>query len=50
MQSAETLLHATAFSMSVMLEPLAVAVARIEAQGHGEITAIRRVRSLTTQL
>lgn len=48
MQSAETLLHATAFSMSVMQEPLAVAVARIKAKGHGDITAIRRVRNLTT--
>jgi len=43
MHSSKTLLHATAFSMNVMLEPLAVAEARIEAQGHGGKTAIRRV-------
>ena len=43
MQSSETLLHATAFTMSVITEPLAVAEARIEAQGHGGKTAIRRV-------
>lgn len=43
MHSNETLLHATAFSMRVMLEPLAVTVARVRAQGHGEITAIRRI-------
>jgi len=43
MQDAETLLHATAFSMTVMSEPLAKTVARVEAQGYGGITAIRRV-------
>lgn len=43
MQDAETLLHATAFSMSVMAEPLASTVARVQAQGYGGITAIRRV-------
>ena len=43
MQSRDTLLHATAFTMSVMLEPLAETVARVRAQGHGGITAIRRV-------
>ncbi len=43
MQDATTLLHATAFSMSVITEPLAVTVARVRAQGYGGITAIRRV-------
>lgn len=43
MQSSETLLHATAFLMHVMAEPLAGAVARIEAQGHGGIATVRRV-------
>ena len=43
MKSAETLLHATAFSMSVMQEPLATTMARVEAQGYGGITAIRRL-------
>lgn len=43
MRSAETLLHATAFSMDVMLEPLATTVARVEAQGYGGITTIRRI-------
>ncbi len=43
MQTADTLLHATAFSMSVMLEPLAATVARVEAQGYGGITAMRRI-------
>ncbi len=43
MHSSDTLLHATAFSMSVMLEPLVETVARVRAQGHGGITAIRRV-------
>ncbi|NOR62830.1 MAG: NLP/P60 hydrolase [Rhodobacteraceae bacterium] len=43
MQGSETLLHATAFSMRVMAEPLATTVARIEALGYGEITAIRRL-------
>lgn len=43
MRDAETLLHATAFSMSVISEPLATTKARIEAQGEGKITAIRRV-------
>ncbi len=43
MASPETLLHATAFSMSVITEPLAVTVARVKADGHGDITAIRRL-------
>ncbi len=43
MQTVDRLLHATAFSMSVMTEPLATTVARVEAQGYGGITAIRRL-------
>ncbi len=43
MQDAENLLHATAFSMTVMSEPLATTVARVQAQGYGGITSIRRV-------
>jgi len=43
MQNATTLLHATAFSTSVMVEPLEATVARVQAQGYGEVTAIRRV-------
>ncbi len=43
MTSPETLLHATAFSMSVIAEPLAVTVARVKADGYGDITAIRRL-------
>ncbi len=42
MQDPETLLHATAFSMSVIPEPLANTVARVRAQGYGGITARRR--------
>lgn len=42
MQSQETLLHATAYSMRVITEPLATTVARIKATGHGDIVAIRR--------
>ncbi len=38
MQNAETLLHATAFSMTVMAEPLADTVARVKAQGYGDIS------------
>lgn len=43
LQSAEKLLHATAFTMSVIVEPLVETVARVAAQGHGGITAIRRI-------
>ena len=43
MQDPENLLHATAFSMTVMSEPLATAIRRIEMQEFGEITAIRRL-------
>jgi len=43
MQDSKTLLHATAFSMSVMQEPLASTVARVKAQGYGGVTAIRRL-------
>ncbi len=43
MQDANILLHATAFSMSVIIEPLATTVARVKAQGYGGITTIRRL-------
>jgi len=43
MQDTETLLHATAFSMSTISEPLAATKARIAALGAGPVTAIRRV-------
>ncbi len=43
MQDSNTLLHATAFAMTVISEPLATTVARVEAQGYGGITAVRRV-------
>ncbi len=43
MQTPETLLHATAFSMTVMTEPLAETVARVRAQGYGNIIARRRL-------
>ena len=43
MSDPETLLHATAYSMTVMREPLRVARDRIRARGAGEITGIRRL-------
>lgn len=43
MTDPETLLHATAFSMSVIREPLRVARDRIVARQAGPITAIRRL-------
>lgn len=43
MQDAERLLHANAWSMSVLSEPLAGAIARIEASGAGAPTARRRL-------
>ncbi|WP_290737120.1 NlpC/P60 family protein [Amaricoccus sp.] len=42
MVDAETLLHANAHHMAVALEPLAAAVARIEAGGGGSVTGRRR--------
>ncbi len=38
-----TLLHANVHSMSVALEPLAAAIARIESQGDGPVTAHKRL-------
>ena len=38
------ILHATAYTMSVIFEPLAEAIDRITAQGEGPVTARRRVR------
>ncbi len=43
MLDAETLLHANGFHMAVAAEPLAEAVARIEAAGGGPVTAMRRL-------
>lgn len=43
MSDAETLLHATAYSMTVMREPLRVARDRIRAKSFGEITSVRRL-------
>ena len=41
----ETLIHANAHHMAVTFEPLAEAIARIEAQGDGPVTARRRLRA-----
>jgi len=38
-----TLLHANAFHMAVVAEPLVAAVSRISAAGGGTISGIRRV-------
>jgi cell wall-associated NlpC family hydrolase len=43
MRDAETLLHANAWRMKVVSEPLEEARARIAAQTHGAITSIRRL-------
>lgn len=43
MTDAETLLHATAYTMTVMREPLRVARDRIAAKSFGAITSIRRI-------
>lgn len=43
MRDAETLIHANAHHMAVSIEPLAVAVARIEASGGGLVTALKRL-------
>ncbi len=40
----DTLLHATAYSMTVMSEPLRTARDRIQAKSFGAITSIRRIR------
>jgi hypothetical protein len=39
----QTLIHANAHHMAVAYEPLAAAIARIEAQGGGPVTARRRL-------
>ena len=41
-RDAETLLHATAYHMAVVAEPLAATIARIAASGAGPVTARRR--------
>ena len=43
----ETMIHANAHSMSVAYEPIATAIARIEAAGDGKVTAHRRIASLS---
>ncbi len=43
MTDPDTLLHATAYSMTVMSEPLRAARDRIEAKSFGAITSIRRI-------
>ena len=43
MTDPDTLLHATAYSMTVMSEPLRVARDRIQAKSFGAITSIRRL-------
>ncbi len=44
MADATRLLHATAYSMTVMIEPLAVAEERIRTNGYGPITSVKRLR------
>ena len=44
MSDPDTLLHATAYSMTVMSEPLRTARDRIQAKSFGAITSIRRIR------
>jgi cell wall-associated NlpC family hydrolase len=46
MLDATRLLHATGFTMTVDIEPLAVAEARIRKVDHGPITSIKRLTSL----
>ncbi|QFT79328.1 Dipeptidyl-peptidase 6 [Roseovarius sp. THAF27] len=43
----ETLLHANAHHMAVAFEPMAEAIARIEAQGDGPVTARKRLEKKT---
>jgi cell wall-associated NlpC family hydrolase len=38
-----TLVHAAAHHMAVAFEPIAAAIARIRAQGNGEVTSVRRL-------
>jgi cell wall-associated NlpC family hydrolase len=45
MTAPDTLLHATAYSMTVMSEPLRVARDRIQAKSFGAITSIRRLKA-----
>jgi len=46
MLDAETLIHANAYHMAVAVEPLVEAMARIEAAGGGQPTALRRLPGL----
>ncbi len=43
MVDAETMIHANAHHMAVAYEPIAAAIARIEAQGDGPVTARKRL-------
>lgn len=43
----DTLLHANAYHMAVAKEPMQAAIARISAQGDGEVTAHKRLLPLT---
>ena len=43
MRDAETILHATAHAMAVVIEPRAAAIARIEAAGDGPVIGRRRI-------
>jgi cell wall-associated NlpC family hydrolase len=43
MQDAEKLLHANAYHMACVSEPLELARDRIEAQGDGPVTSLRRL-------
>ena len=42
-RDAETLIHANAHDMAVAVEPIAAAIARIQAQGDGPVTAHKRL-------
>ena len=42
-----TLIHANAFHMAVVYEPLQDAINRIEAQGDGSVTARKRLEGLS---
>jgi hypothetical protein len=41
--NSETLIHANAHHMAVAYEPIAEAIARIAAQGDGDVTAHKRL-------
>ena len=49
LRDAETLIHANAYHMAVAYEPVAEAIARIETQGDGPVTAHIRLESRTAR-